>query len=136
MQTFMPDDPTIKAAIRQDFVGFAKTELAHRRQVGLPPSTRMVRIVLRDQDAEKLQHHSEVLAAELIEAAASEGDAIRLKGPMPCAISRIAGYFRNQVVMTSPTAAPLQRVLAAVRGKGALAKNERIAVDVDPVSLL
>jgi len=57
-------------------------------------------------------------------------------GPMPCAISRIAGYFRNQIVMLSHTAAPLQRVLTAVREKGALAKNERIAVDVDPVSLL
>jgi primosomal protein N' (replication factor Y) len=50
LQTFLPEDPTIQAAIRQDFVGFAKTELAHRREVGLPPLARMVRIVLRDQD--------------------------------------------------------------------------------------
>ena len=52
------------------------------------------------------------------------------------AISRIAGYYRNQIVLLCRSAAPLQRVLAAVRGKGQLAKNERIAVDVDPVSLL
>jgi hypothetical protein len=38
--------------------------------------------------------------------------------------------------MVSATAAPLQRVLATVREKGSLAKNPRIAVDVDPVSLL
>jgi primosomal protein N' len=55
---------------------------------------------------------------------------------MPCAISRIAGYFRNQIVMLAATPAPLQRVLAAVRDKGGLARSERIAVDVDPVSLL
>ena len=136
LQTFMPDDPTIKAAIRQDFVGFAKGELTSRKQVGLPPYARMVRIVLRDQDADKLHKYSEELSAQLEEAAAKEGGAVRMKGPMPCAISRIAGYFRNQIVMLAPTPAPLQRVLAAVREKGHLAKNERIAVDVDPVSLL
>src|SRR5687768_13288279 len=116
LQTFMPDDPTIKAAIRQDFVGFARTELAHRREVGLPPFARMVRIVLRDQEEEKLFKLSEQLAADVAEAAAFEaaragadtgmgagaGDAgggVTIKGPMPCAINRIAGYFRNQLVM-------------------------------------
>ena len=136
LQTFLPDDPTIRAAIRQDYVGFAKTELTSRQQVGLPPYSRMVRIVLRDQDSEKLFKTSEELSAQLTEAAAAEGGAIRMKGPMPCAISRIAGYFRTQIVLLAPTAAPLQRVLASVRDKGHLARNERIAVDVDPVSLL
>ena len=136
LQTFLPDDPTIRAAIRQDFVGFAKTELASRRQVGLPPFARMVRIIIRDQESDKLFKLSEDLAAQLSEAVAAEGNAIRMKGPMPCAISRIAGYFRNQIVLLAPTAAPLQRLLAKVRDKGHLARNDRIAVDVDPVSLL
>jgi len=136
LQTFMPDDPTIKAAIRQDFVGFAKTELQHRREIGLPPFARMVRIVLRDQEEEKLFKLSEELAADVAEAAAAEGHAVQIKGPMPCAINRIAGYYRNQLVMTSPDASRLQRILAKVRAKGGLSKTERIAVDVDPVSLL
>jgi primosomal protein N' (replication factor Y) len=136
LQTFMPDDPTIRAAIKQDFVGFARLELHHRREVGLPPFARMVRIVLRDQEQEKLTKYSEDLAAAVMEAAVPEGDAVKIKGPMPCAINRIAGYFRNQLVMTSPEASRLQRILARVREAGALAKTERIAVDVDPVSLL
>ena len=136
LQTFLPDDPTIRAAIHQDYVGFAKSELTSRQQVGLPPYSRMVRIVLRDQDSDKLFKTSEELSAQLTEAAAVEGDVIRMKGPMPCAISRIAGYFRNQIVLQAPAAAPLQRLLAAVRDKGHLARGERIAVDVDPVSLL
>jgi primosomal protein N' len=55
---------------------------------------------------------------------------------MPCAISRIAGYFRNQIVLGSPRADRLQRVLKTLREKGELAKTDRVAVDVDPVSLL
>jgi primosomal protein N' (replication factor Y) len=136
LQTFLPDDPTIRAAIRQDFVGFAKSELGHRRETGLPPFARMVRVVLRDQDPDKLQRQSELLAADLADAAAPFGGAVKLKGPMPCAIGRIAGYYRHQVVMSASTASPLQRILATVREKGVLAKNERVAVDVDPMSLL
>ena len=136
LQTFQPDDPTIQAAIKQDYVRFATTELKHRREVGLPPYSRMVRIVLRDQEQEKLFKLSEELAAALNEAAASEGEMVKLRGPMPCAISRIAGYFRNQVVMLSPDPSRLQRILATVREAGALTKTDRIAVDVDPTSLL
>ena len=136
LQTFMPDDPTIRAAIKQDFVGFAKTELTYRKAVGLPPFARMVRIILRDQEEEKLVKYSEQLAADLKEAAAPEGSAVAIKGPMPCAINRIAGYFRNQVVLSSAEPQRLQRILARVREKGGLARTERIAVDVDPVSLL
>jgi primosomal protein N' (replication factor Y) len=136
LQTFLPDDPAIQSAIRQDFVGFAKMELTHRREVGLPPFARMVRIIQRDEEPSRLHKRSEDLAALLSEAIGREGGAVRMKGPMPCAISRIAGNYRNQVVMLAASPGPLQRVLAAVRDKGGLTKGEKVAVDVDPVSLL
>ncbi len=136
LQTFLPDDPTIRAALKQDFTGFATRELAHRRELGLPPYTRMVRIILRDQDAQKLHQLGVELARDISVAAEKFGSGVLLRGPMPCAITRIAGYFRTQIVMTSPRASRLQEILAEVREKGALAKSDRIAVDVDPVSLL
>jgi len=156
LQTYIPEDPTIQAALRQDFVGFAKTELAHRKDVGLPPFARMARIVMRDQDQDALHKKTEILAGKALEAveqvteamlasalrkkAAGEDvampPAILMKGPMPCAINKIAGYFRNQIVLQSPRADTIQRVLNLLREAGHLATNDRIAVDVDPVSLL
>jgi primosomal protein N' (replication factor Y) len=135
LQTFMPQDPTIRAALKQDYVGFARSELVSRKEVGLPPFTRMVRIIVRDQELEKANKYAEELAAKLTAAGAGEGD-VRLRGPMPCPISRVAGYHRVQIVLVSPRTARLQQILAAVREKGGLARSERIAVDVDPVSLL
>ena len=149
LQTFMPQDPTILAALRQDFVGFAQSELQSRREVGLPPFARMVRIVMRDQDQEELHKKCEELGVKVMEAVSeispessvlSPEDGVRtailVKGPMPCAINRIAGYYRNQIVMQSPRAELLQKVLAILREGGHLATSDRIAVDVDPVSLL
>jgi primosomal protein N' (replication factor Y) len=139
LQTFLPDDPSIRLALQQHYPAFAERELALRREVGLPPITRMVRIVMRDQDSTKLIQLAEELAAELtaaINAGAEGGLPVQMKGPMPCAISRIAGYHRYQITLTAALPGTLQKLLAAVRQKGALARNERIAVDVDPVSLL
>jgi primosomal protein N' (replication factor Y) len=136
LQTFLPDDPAIQAAIRQDFIGFAKKELEHRRETELPPFSRMVRIVLRDQEPEKLHVHGDELASQLSAAIAVVSPGVRMRGPMPCAINRIAGYWRNQIILQCPTAGPLQKVLAMVRDKGHLARGDRVAVDVDPVSLL
>jgi len=162
LQTFLPDDPTIQAALRQDFIGFAKGELAHRKDTGLPPFGRMARIVLRDQDQDALHKRAEVLAGKALEAIehvlaamvaraertkddggttkpgveAARPSPIQLKGPMPCAIAKIAGYYRTQIVLQSPRADTIQRVLNLLREADLLAANDRIAVDVDPVSLL
>jgi primosomal protein N' (replication factor Y) len=136
LQTFLPDDPTIRFALKQDYLGFAAAELKMRKQVGLPPFTRMVRIILRDEDQEKLHKLSDELAAAISTAVTEVGDGVIVKGPMPCPISRIAGYYRNQIVMVAGKADRLQKVLAHVRQAKALAKSDRIAVDVDPTSLL
>src|SRR5581483_3027137 len=71
LQTFLPDDPTIQSALRQDYAGFTQTELANRKEVGLPPFARMVRIILREQEQDKLHKFSEELAADLAEAIAA-----------------------------------------------------------------
>ena len=136
LQTFMPDDPTIGFALKQDYLGFAAAELKLRKEVGLPPFTRMVRIIIRDEDQEKLHHLSDDLSAAIQTAVHEVAPGIAVKGPMPCPISRIAGYFRNQLVLVSSSAEKLQQVMAHVRKAKALAKSDRIAVDVDPTSLL
>jgi primosomal protein N' (replication factor Y) len=136
LQTFLPDDPTIRFAIKQDYLGFAQKELQQRQQVGLPPFTRMVRIILRDQDQQKLHKLSDEVAGAIATATAGIDEPIAIKGPMPCPINRIAGYYRNQIVLGSEKSQPLQKLLAAVRKAKALARSNHIAVDVDPTSLL
>ncbi len=141
VQSFMPEDPTIQSAIKQDYARFAAGELRTREQVGLPPIGRMVRIVVRDQDLAKAGEYARQLAAVIADAAKqlqAAGRAAKLivKGPMPCAINRIAGHHRVQIVLHAPGAVELQDVLTMVRRGGGFAITDRVAVDVDPVSLL
>lgn len=135
LQTYMPDDLTIQAAIKHDYQSFATRELELRRQASLPPFARMARIVLRDMDEQKLQALADQIGDRLKSAAAGVKQ-VHVQGPMPCAIERIAGYFRQQLVLSSPLAGPLQQVLGALRKEGSLMQAQRIAIDVDPTSLL
>jgi primosomal protein N' (replication factor Y) len=135
LQSFSPDDDTIRAALKQDFASFARRELELRRATGYPPFGRLVRIVIRDEDEEKLLHRAETLGGVFFGTAGAVGE-VSVMGPMPCAISRIAGFHRQQILLRAATPGPLQKVLARVREAGHLATNDRIAVDVDPVSLL
>ena len=135
LQTFNPYDETIRAALKGDYKGFADRELQHRRQTGYPPFGRMVRIVVRDTDEDKLMRRAETLGGHVFDTSVSVGG-VDVMGPMPCPISRIAGYGRQQILLRAATPQPLQKVLARVREAGHLATNDRVAVDVDPVSLL
>ena len=57
------------------------------------------------------------------------------KGPAACSISRVAGFYRFEVILIAPTAGRVQGVLAAARAAGLVKSDAATAVDVDPLSL-
>ncbi|MFW6033346.1 MAG: replication restart helicase PriA, partial [Phycisphaeraceae bacterium] len=136
VQSFSPEDPAIVLASKHDYEGFAARELAFRQEVGLPPATRMVRIVIRDPDPYGCIQRARELAEHLTRFDQQLGTQIRITGPMPCPIARIAGFHRQEIKLVAPSAGPLQRLLTAARNIRLLTSDARTAVDVDPVSLL
>ncbi|MGN6727354.1 MAG: replication restart helicase PriA [Tepidisphaeraceae bacterium] len=136
LQTFLPEDIALQSAVRQDFEGFATHEIEHRRMANLPPISRMVRIVVRDQSIEALHQRSQELATLLESAIAENAAAVDIRGPMPCPIERIAGFHRAQIVLNCRQASVMQRILAVLRKERGLISNDRVAIDVDPVSML
>jgi len=133
VQTWEPHAPPIRYAAAHDYPSFAADELDQRGAAGLPPATRMVRIVCRDEDSAKAGEAARSLADALRE---TGGRGVRVEGPMPCPISRIAGQYRFAVEAYGPTAASLQAMLAAARSAGLLLSDAKTAVDVDPVALM
>lgn len=133
VQTVNPADPAIVAAAAHDYRGFAEEELRLRKASGLPPATRMARIVVRDEDFGAAQRRAKDLA-ELIHAARTK-DVVVL-GPGPATIARIGDYFRFSIEVMAPTAQELHAALAKVRSAGMLKSDARTAVDVDPVAVV
>ncbi|MEM7228033.1 MAG: primosomal protein N' [Planctomycetota bacterium] len=133
VQTFNPEDPAIVHACAHDFSSFAREEVGHRRMCGLPPITRMARLVVRDPDLNRTMERAKGVEASLRSLA---DDTIRIRPAAPCPIARIAGKHRVQIELLAPSAATMQQLLATARRHGILAADASLAVDVDPVAML
>ncbi|MCZ6811626.1 MAG: primosomal protein N' [Planctomycetota bacterium] len=133
VQTFQPQAEAIRLAASHDYEAFAAGELAGRKRCRLPPFSRMVRIVARDSDFTHCVSMARRLDGQLRELA---DESIRVRGPAPCPIARIAGKHRQQIELLAETPQPLQRLLAAARNEGLIKPGASMVVDVDPISLL
>ena len=136
VQTFNPDDETIKLAAAHDYEAFAQRELALRAEVGLPPCARMARIVVRHREHAACVAIADRLAGQLAGSNRDLGDRVQVHGPMPCPIARIAEHHRQQIELMAPDAAALQQLMTAVRNRHMLHADAHVAVDVDPVVLM
>jgi len=134
VQTFEPGAPAIQLAADHDYQTFAHEELTLRNSIGLPPASRMARIVCRDKDLSKAKAAAKTIA----EAAGDlvESKLISLMGPMPCPIERIADHFRIAIELTAPDSGKLQTAMQTLRKRGVLLSDTKTAVDVDPLALL
>jgi primosomal protein N' (replication factor Y) (superfamily II helicase) len=133
VQTLNPGSAAITRASKHDYVGFANDELQARRIANLPPICRMVRIVVRDEINEKAHANALKIADQL----RGFGDErIRVVGPMPCSISRIANRYRFEIEMTCVAPKPMQSAMASLREQGLLKSDNHVAIDVDPIWLM
>lgn len=133
VQTLNPESGAIRRAARHDYVGFANDELNARRLAHLPPTTRMVRIVIRDEGNEQAHGYALTIADLLREI----GDQrITVIGPMPCSITRIANRYRWAIEMSGHSPRPMQDAMAHLRKQGLLKSDSRVAIDVDPIWLM
>ena len=133
VQTLDPDSRPITLAASHDYVTFAEQELADRDSLGLPPIGRLGRIVVRDPRRERGEADAQRIADQL--GGLAEADT-KVRGPAPCPIARIADSYRFQVEVIAPSASRLQSLLSTAREQLLLEPAGRIAVDVDPQSLL
>jgi primosomal protein N' (replication factor Y) len=136
VQTFLPEQPAIQFALKNDFDGFVQEELRHRRACNLPPFWRLASVVLRDRDFGKLEAASGAMREVIDSIIGREALEATVRGPMPAVISRIQRFHRMQIIIQAPEAATLQKLFACLRGAEAVRPRVLVAVDVDPVNLL
>jgi primosomal protein N' (replication factor Y) len=135
VQTLRPQDPAILRACELDVEGFYKAELEQRKELGFPPYTRLIRMVLRSKDLEQIETSIRRLAKLVQERLPPEAD---LLGPAECPIGIIAGNYRRHLILRSPTMGPIHRAAAGALQAYSEIKGSRVylEVDVDPVQLL
>jgi len=135
VQTWHPDDKSIRYALQQDYQGFAEYELPLRRDTGFPPFVRMVRFLVRHARSDRAETGAAKLGEILRRMAASMPD-VKLIGPMRAGVFKIRKLFRFEIVCHCRRPGILQAALEGRMHDLSTRIGAEIVVDADPVSLV
>ncbi len=109
IQTFDPEHPAIRFAVRHDYEGFAAQELRERERGGYPPFGELLLIGYSGREESAVAALAEQRAAEL-RVRAPEG--VRVLGPVPAPIYRAQGRYRWQTLLLAARREDLRRLAA------------------------
>jgi primosomal protein N' (replication factor Y) (superfamily II helicase) len=131
IQTFMPDQPVMRALASGDRDRFLEAEAAARRAAGLPPFGRLAALVVSAGDADAAD-----FAARAIARATPHVPGVTVLGPAPAPLAILRGRHRRRLLVKAERAVHLQAVIADWLSRVRLGGSARVQIDIDPYSFL
>ncbi|HHU36556.1 MAG TPA: primosomal protein N', partial [Treponema sp.] len=116
-----------------DLEGFYEQELVHRKALGFPPFSRLVRLVFRSKKEQTVETGAAGAAQILEPLIQGSGE---LMGPAECPLSLISGNFRHQIILKGPKIGPLIHAVKTFQREYKPIPSLYMEIDVDPVNLL
>lgn len=140
IQTYQPGHPVIAALLSGDTERFYATEIAGRREAGLPPFGRLAALIVSGTDRHAAEVHARAIARAAHAGLARLGpDAAELLvlGPAEAPIAMVRGRHRFRLLVKAPREIDLQAFLRGTLREAPPARgNVAVSVDVDPQSFL
>jgi primosomal protein N' (replication factor Y) len=131
VQTLYPRHYSVVHACRQDYTAFFDQEIEFRNAMRYPPVVALINIVIRGRSQEAAMADGTELAHLLREAPTS----FRVLGPAPAPLVKLKGEHRVQLLLKGARRTEMRKALQAVL-KGMSDRRTRIAIDIDPLSVL
>jgi primosomal protein N' (replication factor Y) len=131
IQTWMPDQPVMKALAAGDRDRFLEAEAAARRHAGLPPFGRLAALIVSAGDEETCDFTTRALSR-----AAPQLPGVTILGPAPAPLAMLRGRHRRRFLVKAEREVRLQAVLRDWLSRIRTAGSARIQVDIDPYSFL
>lgn len=144
IQTYLPDDPVIRAVARHDRSIFTEHDLAQRREALYPPFVRLVNILVWSKDARRAQDYIGRIARDLKalwrvrahEVIANGGAVPQVLGPASCVIERAKDRYRFHLLVKSPVGYHVSEDIDACLQEAGTAAGVSVSVDVDAYDLM
>ncbi len=131
LQTYMPEQPVMRALAANDRDRFLEAEAAQRREAHLPPFARLAALIVSSPDADAAD-----FAARALSRAAPHMPGVTVLGPAPAPLAVLRGRHRRRLLVQAERSVNLQAVLREWLAKVRIAGSTRLQVDIDPYSFL
>jgi len=136
VQTFSPDHPAIRAAVRHDYAAFARQELPIREALEYPPFAEMIRVIVRGPVDRMAQEFTGDLAARFKRDMKQLTGPNRLLGPAPAPIAKLRGLHRYHLQLQTSDGAALRAIIRQVITEVPRPPDVQWIADVDPLEML
>lgn len=133
VQTFKPGHYVINRAARNELKDFYLEEIEMRKLLKFPPFFRLIRIVVRSKNENKVIQTAAKLKAVLEKKARQN---IEILGPVECPLAMIAKNYRHHFIFRSTNFIYLHNLIQELLSSFVLPKDVFFEIDVDPISLL
>lgn len=128
VQTYAPDHPAIAFAARSDYEGFARGEIAARREAGYPPFLSLIYLGVVSRSRRAAEEACALYAELLRDAACGE-----VRGPAPYPIARLNEEWRFRIELRAKRLEPARSAIrTAVLPRARNDAKTRLAINVDP----
>jgi len=134
MQSFAPHAPALVCARRQDFPAFAEEEMEGRRQMGFPPFARCALLAASCEREGPALEFLGRLRERILSDPNARGAILGPAAPAP--IPRLRGRWRAHLLARAGSARALRAALDPALDALSPPRGVRLAVDMDPASLL
>jgi primosomal protein N' (replication factor Y) (superfamily II helicase) len=131
LQTYMPEQPVMRALAANDRDRFLEAEAAARRAAHLPPFGRLAALIVSAPDAEAAD-----FAARALARAAPHMPGATVLGPAPAPLAVLRARHRRRLLLQAERGINLQAILREWLAKVRFAGSTRLQVDIDPYSFL
>lgn len=134
IQSMQVKHPVLDMVKAHDYVSFYEMEIARRREFGYPPVTRLVNILLKHKDRDKVQAAAQQLALMLAQDMKGW-----ISGPAAPVISRIRNQHLMEILIKLPKDSRLSGYKKVIKNQIMLLQTEKrfasvqVIADADPM---
>ena len=136
VQSFNPEHEAVVCASQHDYLGFYQHEIPLRRQLGYPPFSRLVNLVVNSEIEGDAKAGAAELVLRLAEMVQFRNTKALLMGPAPAPLSRVRGVYRYHCLVKVQQQAELPALLEAALPRITLPEGCHLSIDIDPTSTL
>ncbi|MFC1808701.1 primosomal protein N' [Candidatus Omnitrophota bacterium] len=135
IQTFMPHNYAVTYARHHDYDRFYEEEKMNRAELGYPPFSSLINIIIRSRNEKGLEVKCLQLA-EKLHTKYELDNGVEIIGPAPLPFYKLRNYFRWHVMLKGVDSERMRAIAHEIVSSISRSKDTSVAVDVDPISIL
>lgn len=131
LQTFMPENQTLKQASQQDYESFYQEEIAVRQLFRYPPHQPMVKILVTGSDNYLTNETANQFRSSLLP---NLSPLYEVQPVSPAGHAKINDRYRYHFFIRGPSVLAINQAIAAVQQNLTLSKDLKVQIDINPTS--